>query len=139
MDKPTQSDRETAPERSEQTDDRQESSVRQTAPSDTAANSGPDVDTETTDPGFSAGYLDNPPPVYPRAAQRLRQEGEVRLLVVVDADGRPIDWSVERSSGHERLDRAAMEAVAKWRFEPATRGGNAVQGEVIVPLRFKLR
>ncbi|HSH85283.1 MAG TPA: energy transducer TonB, partial [Guyparkeria sp.] len=84
-------------------------------------------------------YLDNAPPSYPRAAQRLRQEGEVLLRVMVDADGRPIDWSVARSSGHARLDRAAMDAVAKWRFEPATRGGRPVKGEVIVPLDFRLR
>ncbi len=70
---------------------------------------------------------------------RLRQEGEVRLKVTVDAEGRPTDWSVETSSGHERLDRAAMQAVEKWRFEPATRGGKPVAGTVIVPMEFALK
>ncbi|TKA90101.1 energy transducer TonB [Guyparkeria sp. SB14A] len=105
----------------------------------TAAQASAESDAPTTEPGFSAGYLDNPPPAYPRASQRLREEGEVRLRVVVDREGKPVTWSVVQSSGHERLDRAAKEAVAKWRFDPATRGGEPVRGEVIVPLQFTLR
>ena len=61
------------------------------------------------------------------------------MRVVVNAKGLPIDWSVAQSSGHARLDRAAMEAIAGWRFEPATRGGQPVKGEVIVPMQFTLR
>ena len=34
------------------------------------------------------------------------------------------------------LDRAAMEAVRRWKFKPAVRGGQAVAAEVIVPLEF---
>ncbi len=136
-----------APDLSEAASDAQDA-PEQEAPAAAAAEQDPDdthapldsnAEATTTEPGFSAGYLDNPPPAYPRAAQRLRQEGEVRLRVVVDADGKPVDWSISRSSGHERLDRAAMDAVAQWRFEPATRGGKAVEGEVIVPMRFQLR
>jgi protein TonB len=91
------------------------------------------------EPGFGAAYLNNPPPEYPRISQRRREEGTVLLWVVVAADGRPVDWRVERSSGHERLDQAALDAVAGWRFEPARRGHRPVAGTVLVPMEFRLQ
>lgn len=62
-------------------------------------------------------------PSYPRAAIRLRQEGMVRMLFDVDADGQVMGGSVVESSGFERLDNAALEAIMKCRFEPETLGG----------------
>jgi protein TonB len=47
--------------------------------------------------------------------------------------------SVVRSAGHADLDEAAMEAVRKWRFEPARRGKDAVTVWVTLPVRFELR
>jgi protein TonB len=91
------------------------------------------------EPGFGAAYLDNPPPEYPRMSQRRGEEGTVLLWVAVAADGRPVDWRVERSSGHERLDRAALDAVAGWRFEPARRGRLPVAATVLVPMEFRLQ
>jgi periplasmic protein TonB len=91
------------------------------------------------EPGFGAAYLNNPPPEYPRISQRRREEGTVLLWVAVAADGRPVDWRVERSSGHERLDQAALDAVAGWRFEPARRGLRPVAGSVLVPMEFRLQ
>jgi protein TonB len=91
------------------------------------------------EPGFGAAYLNNPPPEYPRIAQRLREEGTVLLWVAVAPDGRPVNWRVERSSGHERLDSAALDAVAGWRFEPARRGNRPVAATVLVPMDFRLR
>ena len=51
------------------------------------------------------------------------------------------DGSVERlelaqTSGNRDLDRAALEAVRRWRFKPATQGGQPVVADVIVPLDF---
>jgi periplasmic protein TonB len=91
------------------------------------------------EPGFGAAYLNNPPPEYPRVSQRRREEGTVLLRVAVAADGRPVSWSVEQSSGHERLDAAALAAVEGWRFEPARRGTRPVAASVIVPMEFRLR
>jgi protein TonB len=45
---------------------------------------------------------------------------------------------VKRSSGYEILDKAAMEAVERWKFKPAMADGFPVEGEVEVPIRFKL-
>jgi protein TonB len=59
---------------------------------------------------------------------------EVRL----DARGQQRSINVLRSSGVDSLDRAALEAVAKWRFLPETTGGQAVPSRVHIPIQFAL-
>lgn len=89
-------------------------------------------------PGFGASYLHNPKPAYPIMARRRGLEGVVRLDVRVSAEGIPIAVKVRESSGHESLDEAALTAVWHWRFSPARRGGEPVEGAVVVPVRFNL-
>ena len=60
------------------------------------------------------------------------------LTVAVSAAGAAETVSVARGSGHSMLDRAALEAVRRWRFEPARRAGMAAPGTVSVPIRFRL-
>ena len=61
------------------------------------------------------------------------------LRVLVDAFGRPVEVTVERSSGHRDLDRAARDKVlADWRFDPAQRDGVAVPAYALVPIDFTL-
>lgn len=90
-------------------------------------------------PRFSAAYLDNPAPAYPAASRRNGEEGSVRLRVQVSADGRAMNVEIETSSGHERLDDAALRAVRRWRFVPARRGEEPVAASVIVPIAFRLQ
>lgn len=92
----------------------------------------------TSEPVFEADYLNNRPPAYPRASLRLREEGDVQLRVRVGPDGKPREVKLASSSGSTRLDRAALEAVQRWGFEPARRGGSAVAAWVVVPITFKL-
>ncbi|NYZ63323.1 energy transducer TonB [Luteimonas deserti] len=80
--------------------------------------------------------VSTPAPDYPRAALRRGESGEVLLRVHVGVDGRTRGVDVVRSSGSARLDRAAVAAVRRWRFEPAMRNGSAVEGEVQVPVEF---
>ncbi|KAB2969335.1 energy transducer TonB, partial [Zoogloea sp.] len=89
-------------------------------------------------PSFGASYLHNPKPSYPLMARRRGLQGLVRLDVKVNADGIPTAVRVKDSSGHEALDEAALTAVWHWRFAPARRGGEAVEGSVVVPVRFNL-
>jgi len=89
-------------------------------------------------PQFQADYLQNPPPVYPRLSQRLKEQGEVLLRVQVGVDGEPLEISLQQSSGHIRLDKAAQKAVTQWRFEPAQSNGKPVIAWVVVPFEFAL-
>ncbi len=89
-------------------------------------------------PNFSAGYLDNPAPAYPPLARRMGEEGRVMLRVYVEASGLPSKVEIRTSSGSERLDQAAMEAVKRWKFVPAKQGDTAVPAYVVVPISFSL-
>lgn len=93
---------------------------------------------DPSDEVLAAVHLDNPPPSYPRASQRLGEEGEVLLRLEIAADGRVVAVTVLESSGHARLDRAAREAVARWRFAPARRAGVAVEWELEHRVVFRL-
>ncbi|PPD48691.1 MAG: energy transducer TonB [Methylobacter sp.] len=86
----------------------------------------------------NADYLNNPKPDYPRMARQRHWEGRVVLRVYVTADGRCGDLSVYRSSGHDVLDEAAVDAVRQWRFVPGRHGDNPVASWVNVPIEFAL-
>jgi protein TonB len=77
-------------------------------------------------------------PRYPRSARDRQVEGTTLLGVFVAADGRVTDVVVKESAGHPDLDRAAADAVRRWRFEPARRGTQAVAEEVELPFRWRL-
>lgn len=87
---------------------------------------------------FDAAYLQNPEAKYPAISRRLGEEGKVVLRVRVTADGRAASVDLEKSSNFERLDSAARQAVAGWRFVPAKRGDQAIESTVIVPVLFRL-
>jgi protein TonB len=78
------------------------------------------------------------PPDYPEIARRRGQQGRVLVEVNVSADGMPVSVTVARSSGYPSLDSAALSAVQRWRFVPATRGGAPVAAVAEVPVRFRL-
>jgi protein TonB len=87
---------------------------------------------------FDADYLRNPPPAYPAISRRMREEGRVLLLVQVSPQGTPMQVRIRESSGHPRLDEAALEAVRQWHFVPARRGDEPVAASVVVPLVFRI-
>jgi protein TonB len=89
-------------------------------------------------PSFDAAYLKNPPPAYPSLSRRRGEQGTVILRVFVNADGGAEKVLVRTSSGHERLDQAAHDAVHQWRFVPARQGDQHVAAWVLVPIRFAL-
>ncbi len=81
----------------------------------------------------------NPPPNYPAEARQKRQQGVVLLRVAATADGLAGNVEVTRGSGFPLLDRAAIEAVRRWRFTPASTGGQPIASTAEVPVRFELR
>ncbi|WP_312156596.1 energy transducer TonB, partial [Pseudomonas sp.] len=92
-----------------------------------------------TPPSANAAYLKNPAPEYPQMAQRRGWEGTVLLRVEVLASGKPGQIQIQKSSGRDALDAAALAAVKRWSFVPAKQGDVAQSGWVSVPIDFKLR
>jgi protein TonB len=113
----------------------QPASVATATPAPAAA---PPADERVSEPRGYAGYLRNPAPDYPPAAQRRGLEGQVVLKVHVLASGQPDSVTVAKSSGHAVLDEAAIKAVVSWAFAPARRGQAPIDGWVQVPLTFKI-
>jgi periplasmic protein TonB len=87
-------------------------------------------------PGSTPVPIESPAPRYPIDALRNGESGTVLLRVHVGADGVPVAVDLVKSSRSRSLDRAASEAVTRWRFRPAQRNGQAVPGEVQVPIAF---
>jgi len=79
---------------------------------------------------------------YPDASRRLGEEGLTVVDVCVGPDGKLTEPpKVNKSSGHERLDQAAVKvaSVGSGRFKPATEDGKPVAKCTQLPIRFKLR
>lgn len=89
-------------------------------------------------PRFDAAYLQNPEPDYPSLSKRFGEEGRVILRVLVNPEGQPEQVEIRQSSGHVRLDQAALGTVRRWRFTPARRGAERLAAWVLVPLSFQL-
>ena len=81
----------------------------------------------------------SPAPRYPPAALRRGDSGTVIIRVDVDSAGKPTNFTLIGRSGSRDLDRAAMSAAKKWRFQPAMQGGQAVAASVDIPFDFKPR
>jgi periplasmic protein TonB len=75
---------------------------------------------------------------YPRLAKYLDEEGVVRLKLRIGVDGTPREILVEATSGHTRLDQAALTAVARWKFKPAMRDGVPIDVWTRLPVAFRL-
>jgi protein TonB len=78
-------------------------------------------------------------PSYPSSALRQGIQGTTMLKVHVLIDGRVGDVVVQQSAGHPDLDQAAIDAVRRWRFEPARRGNDPVAMWVLLPVEFQIR
>lgn len=80
------------------------------------------------------------PPVYPKALAEQRVEGTVLLRVAVGADGKPGDIDLDPASPAlpAALNEAAIAAVRTWTFNPATKDGQPVPSQVVVPVKFAL-
>lgn len=85
-----------------------------------------------------AGKYQNPPPQYPALAERNGWEGVVLVKAYVQKEGRAEQVLLEKSSGHEILDKAALRTVKKWRFTPGHLGAMEVGSWVTIPIRFDL-
>lgn len=84
------------------------------------------------------GYINAPNPGYPSASRRLGEEGLVRFRVLISEQGRAERIEIQKSSGHTRLDDAAMQAIRRALFKPYMEDGKAIPVYAIIPISFKL-
>jgi len=89
---------------------------------------------------LGAKMISMTPPSYPVECRRRKEQGTVFLTVVLATDGTVANVGIARSSGSERLDKAALQAVRKWRWSPTIRNGAPVmvQGTVDIPFILKV-
>jgi protein TonB len=81
--------------------------------------------------------LDTPDPKYPEKLRKKRIEGHVVLKLIVGTDGAAHEITVDRSGGTD-FDREALKAVQRWKFQPATKDGEAVNAMINVEVNFRL-
>ncbi len=75
-------------------------------------------------------------PVYPPAARTVRMSGVVKVDVVVDEEGKVTE--VQKTSGPAMLQRAAADAIKKWKFKPFIRDGQPTKATGYVSFNFNL-
>lgn len=75
-------------------------------------------------------------PVYPTMAKNMRLTGVVKIDLVIDENG--LVAEVQNLSGPAMLQRAATDAVKKWKFKPFTRDGQATKATGFVSFNFSL-
>ncbi|MCK9362473.1 MAG: energy transducer TonB [Syntrophales bacterium] len=76
-------------------------------------------------------------PVYPSFARRQGKEGRVVLTLLIDQMGKVQRIDVTEPAGYG-LTEAAIEAVKKSTFAPASVNGQKVFSRAVLPIRFKL-
>jgi protein TonB len=82
--------------------------------------------------------LPGPSPVeYPVELWDLGLEGETTIMVLVNPTGGVDSVFVDRSSGFEDFDSAAVRGGRAMRFSPGRRGDDRVSLWVRVPVRFQ--
>ncbi|QDU58276.1 energy transducer TonB [Aeoliella mucimassa] len=83
-----------------------------------------------------AKLLTSAVPQYPQEAAQSGWSGRVTLRLHIAADGSVSLVDVVDSSGHELLDKSAIDAVQQWTFHPAQRDGEPVESTAILPVSF---
>ncbi len=81
--------------------------------------------------------VSTPDPDYDPVAKKASFQGTCMLQLGVDESGRPRDIRIAQPLGLG-LDDKAVEAVSKWKFDPAKRDGTPVAVQILVEVNFRL-
>jgi protein TonB len=116
------------------TDARDSAAVQATPPASTASERAP-----SSEPVFAANLRRTREVAaeYPRQALMSGIEGWVDLDFTISVDGIPGDISVRNSRPRRTFDRAAIEALRQWRFEPLVRDGIPSEQRATLRMTFK--
>jgi TonB family protein len=82
--------------------------------------------------------IDLQPPHYPESERKSGHEGWVIVAMMIDPEGKPYELSVADSTGNPVFEKAAVEQMARSRFEPATMNGKPIDAATHVKLNFLL-
>jgi protein TonB len=96
--------------------------------------------------GLLGSDMDSPPtpvskmqPNYPSSLLSKGIGGKVLITCVVDETGKVVSTSIKKSSGNADLDKAAVNAVLKWKFKPAQKAGRNIRATCVVPFNFEVK
>jgi TonB family protein len=90
-------------------------------------------------PGLTAPVLlERVEPTYPETAREAGIGGVVGLEITIEADGTVSAAKVIRAAGFG-FDEAALEAVKRFKFKPATKDGQPIASTVLFDQEFKIR
>jgi protein TonB len=82
--------------------------------------------------------VDRIEPQYTETARRVRLEGTVIVQAVIDEAGRVVDVKILKPLPMG-LDKAAVDAVSRWRFKPATLYGRPVKVYYSLTVNFRVQ
>ena len=77
-------------------------------------------------------------PRYPRKAAMAKKEGWVKVEFTVTELGTVRDAKVVDADPRRLFDRAAKQAILKWKFKPRIVDGKAVSRRAVQVIEFKL-
>ncbi len=95
------------------------------------------------DPVFTAaqplgGVDSQPKPSIPDDLRKDALDKTCTAEFVVGPDGAPTDVQIVDKTGVDELDRIAQQTAKQWRFKPATRDGQPVEGRVRLQIEFQV-
>jgi protein TonB len=124
--------------------------TREAVPAPPATQPAPKITLEGTDspsdarafgdriiPAAPNAVFHNRPPEYPEEAALNGERGTVVVIVHITPAGTAAGVDLVRSSGYELLDRAARQAVLRWRFLPAVKDGQPVASDMTMGFDFE--
>ena len=86
----------------------------------------------------NGGYVRLPKVMYPSISQDQGEEGTVKLSIIVEANGSVSEVKVTQSTGHQRLDAAAVRAAQGAGYRPKSVNGTPVRTRFNTSYTFAL-
>ena len=99
-----------------------------------------DGDKPAADPNaiVNGGYSKLPTVPYPQKSQDEGEEGTVKLSIIVEANGSVSEVKVTQSTGHQRLDAAAVRTARSAGYRPKSVNGTPVRSRFNTSYTFSL-
>jgi protein TonB len=83
-------------------------------------------------------YLRDFQPEYPSSELRAQRDGQVSVRILIGIDGRVKAVEQVKATSSAFLEVTKRQALGKWRFKPATRGGVPEESWKVMNVRFEL-